>query len=146
MIDYNATLKIFFNEVVKYLESLRKKAKDDVCANRITAAIDIVGRIAKDPKKYSSYSVRCKDGIENMDVGEAFIPAGTNDNRVFLSYSAVVNSMGDLNSPNDFQRAEAQKKLLNAMKSVKYRNSTSVLKDFTFPFKSAESFAVTRER
>lgn len=142
MIDYDATLKMFFAEVVKYLEKLQRKAEDNVQQKRIASAIDIVQRVAANPMKYADYTTRVKDGMEGGAVINAFIPDGTNDNSVRLTYSAVVNSMGDLNSEFNWKRKDAQQKLLTALRRLKYKNSTNLLKDLTFAFKSPKSFAV----
>lgn len=142
MVDYDATLRQFFTEIEKYLENLRGKAKDKISANKITATIDVVRRIAANPAKFADYNVRVKEGMESFDVANAFIPSGSNDNSVYLSFSAVINSMGDLNNRFDYKREQAQKKLLAALKSIKYKNSTNMLKGFVFPFKSPKSFAI----
>lgn len=142
MIDYDATLKMFFAEVVKYLEKLQRNAEDEIQSNRCKAAIDVVQRIANNPMKYADYNVRVKDGMETDDFVKAFVPTNTRNNALYLVYSVVVNSMGDLHSHFDFHRKQAQQKLLNALKGVKYINSTNLLKDFTFKFKSPKSFAV----
>lgn len=146
MIDYDATLKMFFAENIKYLEKLRTRAKDTIVADRITAAIDGVQRIMANPQKFADYRVRVKEGFENSDLAEAFIPSGSQDNSVTLSFFAVLNAMGDLKNPNDYKREQAQKKLLAALKRIKYKNSSSVLKDFTFPFRSPANFAVQAEK
>ncbi|MBD5400410.1 hypothetical protein HDR61_01515 [bacterium] len=54
--------------------------------------------------------------------------------------------MGDLKSEFKWQRKDAETKLLNALKGIKYRNSTSLLKDFTFSFKSPSHFAVAMQK
>lgn len=146
MIDYNATLQMFFVENIKYLEKLRAKAKDKNGADKITAAIDMVQRIAANPSKFADYDARKNDGMESGELTEAFIPQGTQNNSASLSFFAVLNSMGDLNSKFDWQRDKAQKKLLAALKSIKYKNSSSLLKDFTFPFKSPTHFAVHMQK
>lgn len=142
MIDYNATLKLFFEENIKYMERLRAKAKDEMETKGFDLAITKVRLIAENPLKFAQYKVRCDAGMEDGYIAHAFIPHGTYDNRAYLSFAAVLNSMGDLNSKFDYKRQEAQQKLLNALKSIKYRNSGNLLKDFTFPFKSPAHFAV----
>lgn len=142
MIDYDATLQMFFSETIKYLERLRTRAKDKIYADRITAAIDVVQRIAANPTKYADYAVRAREGLDNGDLAMAFIPQGSHDNSVYLSFSAVLNSMGELNDRFDWNREKAQQKLLAALKTVKYKNSTSKLKVLTFKFKSPKDFAI----
>lgn len=146
MIDYEATLKMFFEEVKKYLTNLRGQAKDKVYLFRINAAIDVVERIAANPAKYGDYRVRCEEYMEKPDIANAFIPAGTNDNTVYLSYAAVLNSMADLYVKSDYKREQAQKKLLASLKTLKYKNSKNAFKDFVFAFKSPQSFAVQSKK
>lgn len=74
------------------------------------------------------------------------MPAGTGDNRVYLAYNAVVNSMDKLDSEYDWYRNDAQQTLLNSLKAIKYRNTTNVLKDFYFPLLSAKKFAIKSEK
>ena len=50
--------------------------------------------------------------------------------------------MGDLYSPYDYQRHEAQKILLNGIKQMQYKNSTNLLKDLYFLFVSPKKYAV----
>ena len=145
-IDYDATLQMFFAESIKYLEKLRTKTKDKKAVARINAAIDMVKRIMAEPQKFADYRVRVKEGMENGELAEAFIPVGSQNNSVTLSFYAVLNAMGNLKSQYEWERAEAQQKLLNALKGIKYRNSTSLLKDFTFPFKSSAYFAVQMQK
>lgn len=142
MVDYDATLQKFFAENIKYLEKLRARAKDKVHADRVTAAIDIVKRVAANPSKFANYTARVKEGLESADIAMSFIPQGSQDNKVYLTYNAVLNSMGDLKSSFEYRREQAQQELLKALKVIKYKNSSSLLKDFIFPFKSPAHFAV----
>lgn len=140
IVDYDATLQQFFAETVKYLEKRRSRAKDKFEFDRIADAIESVKVIAKNPKKYADYTTR--SNVESNGFVEAFIPAGTHDNTAYLAYSAAVNAIENLNSEYDWHRDAAQKQLLRAMKTMKYKNSANVLRDFVYPFKSLESFAV----
>lgn len=140
MIDYDATLQQFFVETVKYLEKCRSRAKDKLEFGRISDAIDVVKLIAKNPKKYADYTARSK--VESNGFVDAFIPAGTRDNTAYLAYNMAMNAIENLNNQNEWYRGEAQKQLLRAMKTMKYKNSANVLRDFVYPFKSLESFAV----
>lgn len=140
MIDYDATLQQFFAETVKYLEKRRSRAKDKFEFDRIADAIESVKVIAKNPKKYADYTARSK--VESNGFVEAFIPAGTHDNTAYLAYSTAVNAIENLNSEYDWHRDAAQKQLLSAMKTMKYKNSDNLFRDFVYPFKSLKSFAV----
>lgn len=144
MINYDATLRTFFDEIIKYLEKLATKAPDKVYADRIAAAIKSVGIIRSNPRRYIDYNMRTQ--VESPDMVEAFIPAKTNNNKVYLLYNSVVYTMGELDSPFDWKREAAQKKLLMALKEIKYINSTSLLKDLTYMFKSPIQFAVKEEK
>ncbi len=117
MINYDATLKLFFDEIIKYLENLSAKAPDQVVADRITNAINSVSIIRLNPKRYSDYGIRTK--IETSGMADAFIPAGTSDNRVYLIYDSVVFSIADLYIPNDWKRGAAREKLFFANKKIK---------------------------
>ena len=146
MIDYDATLQQFFAECIKFLEKQRLRANDQIALKRINDAIVAVLRVSANPKQFEDYNVRVKAGVETPDMVEAFMPAGTGDNRVYLMYSAVVNSMENLYNEYDWYRAEAQQTLLNSLKAIKYRNTTNILKDFYFPLLSAKKFAIKSEK
>ena len=141
MIDYDATLKEFFNDVLKYLNKRAKNAKDKRTQESIFDAIWAVKTIAENPKMYADYNVRVKAGLEDHSIIDGFM-AGTQDNSVYLKYSSVLHKMGDLDNVYDFPREQAQLTLLRAKKFVEYKNSTNFLKDFIFSFRSNESFGV----
>lgn len=139
MIDYDATLQKFFEETLKFLDKRATRAHDKKELEKIKKARAQVETIAKDPKKYADYNTRVKAGLEAD--ARAFMP-NSQDNTVFIIYNRVLNSIENLNSDFDFERAKAQKFLLNMLKQMKYKNSTNLLKDFTFPFISPTRFAV----
>ena len=53
--------------------------------------------------------------------------------------------MAKLHSQFDWERSEAQKVLLNALKQMKYKNAGNILKGFYFPFVSPEKYAVKKD-
>ena len=139
MIDYDATLQSFFAECVKFLENRRSKVQDQADKDKINIAINVVRRVAGNPVKYADYSVRVSNGLENCDVGYAF---GLYSMGVFSMYKNVLHHMGELNSRFYYRQALARQTLLNALKSIKYKNDKNILKDFYFPFMSPNKFAV----
>ncbi len=141
MIDYDKTLEEFFKQCIVYLEKRAKTAKDKYIQKDIFDAIWTVQTISDNPRQYADYNVRVKARLESHAVVDGFM-AGTRDNSVFQLYSKVVWNMGNLYSEYSWKREEAQKILLNAKKAIEYKNSTNLLKDFIFPFKSPEAFAV----
>ena len=144
MIDYNATLQKFFDEVVLFLEKRKSRASGELEYNRIVDAIAVVRAVAENPTKYADYNARVKDGLERMDLVEAFMP-NPNDNRVYLIYNKVLWNMAKLHSQFDWERKEAEKVLLNARKQMKYKNSTNILKDLYFPFVSPERYGIKKD-
>ena len=144
MIDYNATLQKFFDEVVLFLEKRKSHAKDEVEQKRIIDAMAEVRAVAANPKKYADYVARVKDGLERMDLVDAFMPT-PRDNSAYLIYNKVLWNMAKLHSQFDWERGEAQKVLLNALKQMKYKNAGNILKDFYFPFVSPEKYAVKKD-
>ena len=139
MIDYDATLKKFFDETIKFLEKRLQSAKDKEEQTRIVEAVRQVKEISKNPRKYADYNVRVKNDLV-LDA-RAFMPTQY-DNSAFLIYQKVEWNMGDLYSPYDYQRHEAQKILLNGIKQMQYKNSTNLLKDLYFLFVSPKKYAV----
>ncbi len=141
MIDFDATLQQFFAEIVKYLNNLGARARDKVELAQIKNAISEVEQVAANPIKYADYGARVQAGLERLDMAAAFMPRGSNDNRVFLLYQRVVNNIEKLDSQFAVEREQGQKVLLDALKAIKYRNSASLFKGLYFPFVSAEKFA-----
>lgn len=139
MIDYDATLKTFFDETIKFLEKRLQSAKDKEEQTRIVEAVRQVKEISKNPRKYADYNVRVKNDLV-LDA-RAFMPTQY-DNSAFRIYQKVEWNMGDLYSPYDYQRHEAQKILLNGIKQMQYKNSTNLLKDLYFLFVSPKKYAV----
>lgn len=139
MIDYDATLKTFFDETIKFLEKRLQSAKDKEEQTRIVEAVRQVKEISKNPRKYADYNVRVKNNLV-LDA-RAFMPTQY-DNSAFRIYQKVEWNMGDLYSPYDYQRHEAQKILLNGIKQMQYKNSTNLLKDLYFLFVSPKKYAV----
>ena len=144
MIDYNATLQKFFDEVVLFLEKRKSRASSKFEYDRIVDAIAEVRAIAENPTKYADYNARVKDGLERMDLVEAFMPT-PRDNSAYLIYNKVLWNMAKLHSQFDWERRESQKVLLNALKQMKYKNASNILKDFYFPFVSPEKYAVKKD-
>ena len=145
MIDYDATLQKFFDEVVLFLEKRKSRASSEFEYNRIVDAIAEVRAVAANPTKYADYNARVKDGLERMDLVEAFMP-NPHDNRTYLIYNKVLWNMEKLHSRFDWERKEAEKVLLGALKQMKYKNASNILKDFYFPFVSPEKYAVKKQR
>ena len=138
--DFDATLKKFFDEIVKYLTKRGQNAKTVEIRDNVLTAISVVRRIMADPAKYSDYNARVKDGLEQHSVVDGFM-AGTRDNSVFLLYDGVLWAMKDLYSPYEWEREQARQKLLSAKKAIEYKNSTNLLKDFYYPFLPVKMFA-----
>ncbi len=139
MIDYEATLQKFFQEILHFLNKQMQRAKDKHEVLRIANTADIVRSVAKNPGKYSDYNARVADNL--VEDARAFMQNG-HDNSVFIIYQRVLNSMGHLDSRYEWERAAAQKTLLDMLKRMKYKNACNVFKDLYFPFLSAKRFAV----
>lgn len=138
MIDYDATLKKFFDEVIKWLEKTRLKAKDKEQLAQIEKTIADVRTVAANPAKYADQRVRYK---ENMTGGWDFLD-GRIDPTVFQIYGRILWKLDDLFGSFDYQREQAQKELLSSLKRVKYKNSSNIFKDFSYPLMSPVHFAV----
>lgn len=141
MIDYDKTLEKFFKQCIVYLEKRAETAKDKYIQKDIFDAIWTVQTISDNPRQYADYNVRVKAGLESHAVVDGFM-AGTRDNSAYLVYNRVLNIIPFLYSQYSWEREKAQESLLNAVKTMEYKNSTNFLKDLIFPFKSPEAFAV----
>lgn len=141
MIDYDKTLEKFFKQCIVYLEKRAKTAKDKYIQQDIFDAIWTVQTISENPRRYADYNTRVKAGLETHNVVDGFM-AGTKDNTAYLVYNRVLNVISSLYSQYSWEREQAQETLLNATKTMEYKNSTNFLKDFIWPFKSPEAFAV----
>jgi len=140
VVDFNATLTKFFEEIIKYLEKRAQNAKTLEIRDDVMTAIAAVRRVMAEPKRFADYNVRVKAGLEAHAVVDGFM-AGTRDNSVFLLYNGVLWAVNDLYSPYEWEREQAQQKLLNAKKSIEYKNSTNLLKSLYYPFLPEKMFA-----
>lgn len=143
MIDYDATLQKFFDEIIVFLNKRFDKAKDNFERKHIMSAVRCINIVAANPKKYADYGARVQDRLEADPLAFMTSPY---DNYVFLLYQGVVNNMGNLNSEFDWDRSYFQAYLLKALKQIKYKNSTNVFKDFYYPFLPVSKFAVLKKQ
>ena len=137
MIDYNATLQVYFAQCIKFLEKRAKRAKDDVELNQINDAIATVKNTAQNPTKYADYGVRLKQGLI---FGE--LPSDLWQSGVLHKYGRVLNVVENLNSPYEYDRAQARDVLLDALKDVKCKNNKNVFKDLYYSLSLPTKFAV----
>ena len=143
MIDYNATLQDFFSEIINFLNKQLESAKDDICFSRIEEAINIVRKISSNPVKYADYNTRVKENLV-ADVNAFML--SERDNSVYLLYRDVLCSIENLNSQYDWKRGQAQEKLLQSLRKIKYKNSNNLLKKIEYLFKSSDKFAVQKQK
>lgn len=143
-IDYDKTLILAFDETIKYLTGLKSRTGDKKALADINYAINAVKKVRENPAKYVDYNARVRDDVDshNAKIVIGFVPTPTSDNTVLRAYSAILNSMENLNSDLSYPREQAQQALLKALKTIKYKNANALLRDFTFPFRSPKSFAV----
>ncbi len=146
MIDYQATVSEFFKSVLAFLLNAASKATDKDELNRIQINMRKIERVAANPIKYASYAARVKDDLVVQSDG--FIPVKQpSNNAVFLAFTKVLAALDEMYRMQSVLgcgvRVEEEKmNFLAALKVWKYQTSTSLFKDFVFPFKSATSFAV----
>ena len=139
MIDYDATLKVFFAEVIKYLNNRASHAEDGISYARIEHARDVVKKIAENPLQYADYDVRVKNNM--VADARAFMPNNT-DTKVFRMYRRVLEIVPDLYDDSDPVRHKAQDALLTILHEIKYRNSKNLLKSLYFSFIPVKKYAV----
>lgn len=137
MIDYDATLQKFFNEVLKWLEKMRIKVKDKKQLAQIEQTIINVKTVAKNPQKYADKDTLYRDNPLDWE----FLDAHMNP-IVSQVYHRVMLSLPDLLSESSFMREEAQQNLLKSLEVVKYQNSTNLFKDITYNLISPSRYAV----
>ncbi len=139
MIDYDATLQKFFDEVIKWLEKTRLQAKDKQRLAQIEKTIAAVRTVAADPKRFADRKALSTDvSVFNT---WAFLD-GHVDSAVYRAYDRVLWSLSDLYGNFDYPREQAQQMLLGFLKQVKYKNSSNIFKDFTYNFISPSHYAV----
>ncbi|MBD5391904.1 hypothetical protein HDR66_03810 [bacterium] len=144
-IDYDATLREFFSEVLKFLADQEKRAKGPAARAKINAAVKTVTKIMKDPAKFADHQVRTQHGMQDDDFVEAFLRGTEQDNGIWHTFSDVVWLIKDLDSRSEFKRGEARQKLLGALKTMKRANNKNVFKDLYISFVSPEHFAIAAQ-
>lgn len=140
MIDYDATIEKFLVDVELYLTKRMENAKDKIEAKNIQNTRFQWGMIKANPRRY----INAKYDDARMLSVDGFMRG--NDNSVYIAVRDVMETIREIydaraNGWTHLEEISVQK-FLNAYKSWKYKSSTSVFKDFVFPFKSAKSFAV----
>ena len=140
LIDYDLTVKKFFDSVVTFLKKSTEKAKTKKEYENILKTIEVVNKISQNPKKYSDYGARVKENLEPD--AEVFCKKNQEgivvDNSVWLAFSNVLYAIDAYYNGSSICK---ENDLLKSIKSWNYRISTSVFKDFIYQFKSPESFA-----
>lgn len=139
MIDYNATLQAFFQEVIKFLVKRKVYARDDVELKRIIETIRIVDKVSENPRLYASYNMRVKDGL--VEDASAFMTSPSN-NSAYMIYSRVLYVMGNLWSDFDWERNEAQKVLLHAKQQMERKNAENIFKSIYLSVLPMDKFGV----
>ena len=143
VIDYDATLQAFFQDVDKFLERRTLSVSgDDLEHKIIVKARESLKKIAANPDKYADYNARVLDEIEPDP--RAFM-VNAHDNSVYLIVKRVLNNIKPLKSQFDWHRESAEKALLQARREMQYKLSKCLFKDITFVFKPEHKFAVKKE-
>lgn len=141
IIDYDLTIKDFFTSVNEFLKKRTQKAKDKKEYEAIIKNIDIINKIAQDPKRLSDYGNRVKENLE-PDF-EVFCKRNSKgvvvDNSLWLAFSQVLHAIEEYYSGNII--FDKEEHLLLAIKKWNYAKSTSFFKDIVFSFKSEKAFA-----
>lgn len=139
-VDYVRTIDKFFTEVELYLTQRMEHAQDRAEAGKIQKSRFAWGMIKAVPRKYINEEL---DDV-NMLPTDGFMRG--NDSSLSLAVRDVLNAIRNLYSDSQHSwthlAEQHQKEFLDAYKRWKYQSSTSFMKDFIFPFRSAQSFAV----
>lgn len=120
-----------------FLKKRTEKAKDKKEYENIIKNIEIINKIAQDPKRLSDYGTRIKEDLE-PDF-EGFCKKNAKgvivDNSIWLAFTQVLHAI------DEYYNFDKEENLLLAIKKWNYVKSTSFFKDFIFPFRSEKSFA-----
>lgn len=141
IIDYDLTIKDFFTSVNEFLKKRTEKAKDKKEYEAIIKNIDVINKIAQDPKRFSDYGTRINQNLEPD--AEVFCKKNAKgivvDNSVWLAFSQVLHAIDEYYNGNTI--FDKEEHLLLAIKKWNYAKSTSFFKDIVFSFKSEKAFA-----
>ncbi len=140
VIDYEQTIKKFFDSVCDFLDKKTNKVKTKKQYEDIIKNINIIRKIQEEPRRLSSYETRLWEELEPKKDGFVKIRNGKIvDNTAYLTFREALHAIDDFYNTNS---SDKEKRLLNAIKNWSYVKSSLWFKDFVFPFKRAESFAV----
>lgn len=128
MLDFDLTIKKFYESVEKFLEKRAAKPYDKGELQIIKANIAKIKKIASDPKKYANYNARIRDDVE-VDA-DAFIKHGSRDNSVYTAFNGVLWILEDFykNPNNEYY----QNQLLARIKAWKLSQANNMLKSFYY--------------
>ncbi len=140
MIDYDKTMEKFLVDVEAYLTKRMECAKDKTEAKNIQNTRFQWAMIKANPQKYINQKY---DDAKMLSI-DGFMRG--NDNSVYIAVRDVLETIrkiyNDRQNGLTYREAMHTLEFLDAYKRWKYKSSTSIFKDFTFPFRSAKSFAV----
>ncbi|MDE6251015.1 MAG: hypothetical protein K2M34_05310 [Alphaproteobacteria bacterium] len=143
-VDYVQTIDKFFTEVETYLTQRMEHAKDRAEAVKIQKTRFAWGMIKAVPRKY----INEKFEDINMLPSDGFMRG--DDNALYRAVCDVLNAIRNLYRDSQHgwihMTEQHHSEFLNAYKRWKYQSSTSVFKDFVFPFRAPVSFAVQSKK
>ena len=145
--NIDLTIKQFFEDVEKYIAKIRalyvEEAAKQELDNRFTKYLEL--------KKQIEYAIKLPDSqiderrkllsrIFGSTVrAELFVKPYSRDYSVYRTFCDVINTMTNYYSVQVLSRNPEA--LLDKIKSWKYKTSTSIFKDFVYPFLPLSHFA-----
>ncbi len=142
MIDYNATLQKFFDEIIKYFDACAVNPNLSLEQwNALVSARLIIRKIKAEPKKYASYENRVAGRVE---LDAEFFMLGKDDG-VWAIYHNVLGIMEYLYSYDWTLRDKAGIKLAEALREMKLKNAKNLIEKVCVSLKPVNKFIVVKQ-
>ena len=139
--DYEATLQAFFKEIILFLDRRVRYVDSEIDFQKNRKAREAIVKIAANPKEYADYNARVKAGIEP---DASVFMTNPRENSVWVILSSVLWSMANLNSEFEWERKDAQEKLVKARRDMEIKNSRNPFQTIKFKFMRDKKFIETK--
>ena len=144
--NIDLTVKKFFDSVQNYTSKIRALYTDKAAQRMLDRAETQLSEVKQNIKKlsemedydYEKYKLAYQTMGTNVNAS-LFIKPNSNNKGAYHAFVAVVREIVNYYKQSPFVRTPEN--LLRAIKSWKYQTSTSLLKDFVYPFLPLSYFA-----
>ncbi len=140
MIDYDLTIKNFFDSVDAYLGNYMKRSYDTLEYRAIDVNRQKIRNIAVNPRAYTNrFSLTNNISVKFDESG--FVRAGSPNCDVYRAFTKAIVAINNYYAAGENPPMKVRKQLLGAIKNWTCKTSPNVFKDIIYFFSPLQSFA-----